>query len=274
MIGDVMVWLDGSLADEIRLEAAGTIARHFDSQVVALLLNPLPLLHPAETPGGTAAQASILEKAREIGDVAEINLVKRLQLLDRPVEIRRFDVLAQDIADLAARQARTADTFVALRPNGSMDPERLVEGVLFGSGRHLYLFPETERPKITFDRVVVAWNGSRESARAMAEAMPFLQKAKAVTIAVITDKDVAEQDALVGSDAVSHLKHHGVDAVLHRIKGRNSDIGAVLMAEAERKRADLVVMGGYGHPRLREWLLGGVTYTLLHQSPTPLLIAH
>ena len=72
------------------------------------------------------------------------------KLLDRPAEIRRFDVLADDVANVAAREARSADTFVALRPNGSLDPERLVEGVLFGSGRHLYLVPETERPEVRF----------------------------------------------------------------------------------------------------------------------------
>jgi hypothetical protein len=85
-------------------------------------------------------------------------LAKRLQVLERPVELRRFDVLADDIANIAAREARSADTFVALRPNGAMDPERLVEGVLFGSGRHLFLVLETERPKIAF-RILVAWNG-------------------------------------------------------------------------------------------------------------------
>ena len=275
MIKDVMVWLDGSLADEIRLEVAGSIARQFESQVVALVLNPIPLTGPIEGDvTGTVAGAELLEKAREAGDITEEKLVKRLKLLDRPVEIRRFDVLANDIANIAAREARAADTFVALRPNGAMDPERLVEGVLFGSGRHLFLFPEAERPRIAFDRILLAWNGNRESARAMAEGMPFLQKAKEVTVAVITDKRVREQDALGGTDAVNHLTHHGIDAVLRRIKGLNGGVAATLIVEAKRRRADLIIMGGYGHFRLREWLLGGVTYNLMHEAPVPILIAH
>ena len=110
MIKDVMVWLDGSLADEVRLEAAAGIARHFESQVVALVFNPMPLPGPIEGGSGAAVNAELLEKARGAGDKTEAKLVKRLKLLDRPVEIRRFDVLANDIANIAAREAGAADT--------------------------------------------------------------------------------------------------------------------------------------------------------------------
>src|SRR5437879_2324984 len=171
MIRDVMVWLDGGASDEIRLAAVADMTRQLETRVViGLYLNVLPLPGPIE--GDTTA--AIVEHARETGDAMEEALAKRLRMLDRVVEIRRFDVLSNDVARIAAREARSSDTFVALRPNGAMDPEQLVEGVLFGSGRNAYLVPETERPKIAFARIMVAWNGSREAAPALAEAMTSL----------------------------------------------------------------------------------------------------
>jgi nucleotide-binding universal stress UspA family protein len=275
MIKDVMVRLDGTAADEVRLAAANDIADLFQSQVIGLFLNVLPVVIAAEDGIGAIRAAELLQKAREAGDSIEARLTQRLARLQKPMELRRFDILNDAAGDVAAREARAADTFVALRPNGaSQEPEYLVESVLFGSGRHILLVPNRKPTKAMFDRILVAWNGNRESARALAEALPYLHKAQQTTVVVVDDEPPTEAQAMLGKDAVNHLKHHGIKAALHYARLRNHDVGATLIAEARRLKADLIVMGGYGHSRLREWLLGGATFELLHKAPVPLLIAH
>ncbi|MEA3074123.1 MAG: hypothetical protein QOD29_5569 [Alphaproteobacteria bacterium] len=275
MIKDVMVHLDGTAADEVRLAAGNDIADVFHSHIVGLFLNVLPVLIVPEDGIGSMQSAELLNQARTAGDKVEEKLSQRLTRLQKPVELRRFDILNDTAGDVAAREARTADAFVALRPNGaSRGAEELVEGVLFGSGRHVWLLPTRKSAKAAFDRILVAWNGSRESARALAEALPYLHKAKEAVVVVIDETSATEGQAIVGKDAINHLRHHGITAVLHRAIVRDNDIAATLIAEARRLKSDLIVMGGYGHSRLREWLLGGATYKLLHKSPVPLLIAH
>jgi len=275
MIKDVMVPVDGSAADDARLAAANQIAEAFHSQITGLFLNILPMLIVPEDGVGAARAAELLEKARAAADRIEARLTERLARLQKPMQLRRFDILKEAVGDVAAREARTADAFVALRPNGALsEPEHLVEGVLFGSGRHIFLVPRRKPAKVTFDRVLVAWNGSRESARALAEARPYLHKAKAAVVVVVDDEPPTEGQAVLGKDAVEHLKHHHIKATLHHARLQDHDVGKTLVAEARRLQADLIVMGGYGHSRLREFLLGGATYELLHKAPIPLLLAH
>jgi hypothetical protein len=210
MIKDVMVRLDGSAADEVRLAAVNEIAELFHSQVIGLFLNVLPLVIAAEDGVSAIGAAELLRAAREAGDKVEARLLQRLNRLQKPVELRRFDILSEDTANVVAREARAADTFVALRPNGAPhEPEHLVEGVLFGSGRHLFLVPNRKPAKAPLEHVVVAWNGSRESARALADALPYLHKANQVTVVVVDEEPPMELQAVLGTDAVNHLKHHG-----------------------------------------------------------------
>jgi nucleotide-binding universal stress UspA family protein len=278
MIKDVMVRLDGTLVDDLRLAAVASIAELFESHVIALYFNILPLPLPAEGNGVSArVAAEVMENARRAGDETEAAIARRLARLNRPAEIRRFDVFADAVADIATREARAADTFVNLRlepGKSSRDEARLVEGILFGSGRHLFLVGDTKPFAEGFDHVVVAWNGSRESARGLAEALPYMCRMRAVTVLVVDAEPPAEGEALLGTDAVNHLRHHGIDAVLHHVESEHGDIAATLMAEARRLDAGVIVMGGYGHSRFREWLLGGVTHQLLRQAPVPLVIAH
>ena len=133
MIKDVMLRLDGTAGDEVRLAAVNDIAELFDSQVIGLFLNILPVVIAAEDGIGAARAADLLHAAREAGDKVEARLRERLNRLQKPVELRRFDILSDAAENVVAREVRAADTFVGLRPNGApQEPEHLVEGVTEG----------------------------------------------------------------------------------------------------------------------------------------------
>jgi nucleotide-binding universal stress UspA family protein len=275
MIKDVMVRLDGSRADEARVAAADQIAEYFDSHIVCLFVNVLPMPIVEEDDGAGAIESvRLIGAARAVGDKKEAKLRQRLARLQKPIELRRFDTFSGMIPDIAAREARTADVFVALRPNGSpKDPDQLIESVLFGAGRHLFLLPERKTVAPALDHVMIAWNGSREAARAVAEALPYLRKATTVSIVVVDETTPVEEQALLGKDLLGHLQHHGIGAKIHRVT-KDGDAASTLIAESKRLKPDLIVMGGYGHSKMREWLLGGATYEMMHKSPMPLLMAH
>ena len=196
MIKDVMVRLDGTSADDVRLAAATLIAETFESHITGLFFNILPSTVLDCT--GVHQTTKLLDAAREAGDVIEATVFERLTRLQQPTNLRRFDVADDsDIADTALPLARAADTFIALRPNGqSNEPEGLIESLLYGTGRHLFLVPENWNPLAPLDNVVVAWNDSRECARALAEALPYLHQARKVGVLVVEGDHSTEADAL------------------------------------------------------------------------------
>jgi nucleotide-binding universal stress UspA family protein len=277
MIKDVMVRLDGTSGDDVRLAAVNQLAKIFDSHITGLFFNVLPSLIPDELDGAGANQAvKRLDTAREAGDVIEATVFQRLTQLRQPANLRRFDVVGdRDISDTALLLARAADTYVALRPNGqSNEPEGLIENLLYGTGRHLFLIPDDLKAVAPFDNVVVAWNGSRESARALAESLPYLHQARKVGVLVVESEHPTEADPLKGNEAVNHLRHHGIDAVKYRATAEEDEIADTLIAECRRLDANLLVMGSFGHSRLHELLPGSTTDRILRRSPFPLLIAH
>ena len=278
MIKDVMVRLDGTSGDDVRLTAASQIAEIFEGHITGLFFNVLP--PPPITDGLNVASASqatkLLATAKQAGDAIEATVFERLTRLQQPTNLRRFDVVGDDdISDTALPLARAADAFVALRPNDrSEEPEGLIENLLFGTGRHLFLVRSDRKAMTPLDNIVVAWNGSRESARALAESLPYLHLARKVGVLVVEGENPTEADSLKGNDAVLHLRHHGINAVKYRAIGEEDEIADVLIAECRRLDANLLVMGSYGHSRLHELLPGSTTDRVLRRSPFPLLMAH
>ncbi|UVK38668.1 universal stress protein [Mesorhizobium sp. AR10] len=276
MIKVVLVRLDGTTSDEFRLAASESLVTLFDAHIVGLFLNVLPEPALAEANVSVEYWTRLLEQARQRGRDMEEDLGKRLRGIAASAELRHFDVYAEEQAGVTARECRTADVFLGLRLS-EVDKtvvRDVVEEVLFESGKHLFLVADQKSFERGFEHAIIAWNRSREAARAVAEALPYLAKSRLVTIVAVEHGEPLERPAKRGEELVPYLGRHGIDASVHVANKRGLDMSSALLNVIGEQRADLVVMGGYGHSRLREWLLGGVTYKLLRKSPVSLVIAH
>jgi nucleotide-binding universal stress UspA family protein len=148
------------------------------------------------------------------------------------------------------------------------------EAVMFGSGRPTLILPQNPRSRpFELGTVAVAWDFSRAAARAVSDAMPLLEKAKKVRIVtVLNEKRLDNKHS--AEELAKNLSRHGIDVVLDRVDAKGRPAGGVLEAYAASHELDLLVMGAYGHSRLREFILGGATNSLLSKPPLPILFSH
>jgi nucleotide-binding universal stress UspA family protein len=277
MIKDIMVHLDGSSEDEIRLEHGQFLASAGRAQLIGLFTNQLPDLTVAMPMDGGAAAIQILtelqDQAMRDGDAKAKWLKQRWADLQVPSELRRLDESFGVLTGKVVKQARCADLFIATRPYGEAKsavwPE-LVEAVLFGSGRAMLLVAPGQHRQGPFETVLVAWNGSRESARALREGLGFIEQASR-TVVLVVDPPT---DGMPCADLKAHLAHHNVVAEVVTAGSEDRPIAEIILEEARRISADLVIMGAYGHTRLREQVFGGATRDMLTTSESPILVAH
>ena len=137
----------------------------------------------------------------------------------------------------------------------------------------MIVVPYIQKAPLKLDNVMVCWDGSRQAARAIGDAMPLLAKAGRVEIVIIADER-GKEDEIEGADMGQHLARHGLKVDVQRIAGGDIDIADALLSHAADSGADFMVMGGYGHSRLREFVLGGVTRSILRSMTVPALMSH
>jgi nucleotide-binding universal stress UspA family protein len=178
-------------------------------------------------------------------------------------------------ADQFARIARRFDLAIV----GQADPgaisvdATIAEAALFESGRPIIMVPYVQKEPLKLDNVMVCWDGSRSAARAIADAMPFLAKAGLVEIIIVANER-GKQNEIEGADMGQHLARHGFKVSVRRMSRGDVDIADMLLSNAADSGTDFMVMGGYGHSRLREFVLGGVTRGILHSMTVPTLMSH
>jgi nucleotide-binding universal stress UspA family protein len=227
----------------------------------------------ASAEAAAAFVASTLDKARAEAAEAARAVAASAIAAGIAVESEVFEAGVGVAGEVIGRLLTTFDLVVAEQPNPDFPGERrmIVEAALFGSGRPLLLVPYIQRQPLRLERALVAWDGSATAARALANAMPFLARSGHVEVVTVGGRSAEEEQDSVR--IIRHLKRHGIAAEF-RLLPDAGDVASALLSHASDASADLLVMGGYGHSRLREFVLGGATRGILGSMTLPVLMSH
>jgi nucleotide-binding universal stress UspA family protein len=275
MLKDVVVNLSGRAPLDFAADYATSIAATFGAHVTGIAFLYEPVI-PDGTLGGVPVD--LIELQREENSKIARDAISRFEAGVKKAsvasETRQLDATFGGAATLFAQVARRFDISVvaqAQREQGATD-ELIIEGALFESGRPVIIVPYIQKSGLTLERVLACWDGGRTAARAIADAMPFLERAKAVDLVIVAEE--RKNDEITGVRMSEHLTRHGVTVSVKRIAKGDLAVQDVILSYAADSGADFMVMGGYGHSRLREFILGGVTRGILNSMTVPVLMSH
>jgi nucleotide-binding universal stress UspA family protein len=280
---DLVVFLDPSAQSAARLELAASIASHHGARLTGNCLFDLLLPAEAELALSGYAQGVMVDNLR--GRFRDTAIEQSARIEAGLAEVGRRNSLASayrlldgPALEVAIPPSRLADLVVV----GQVDPDNpppgaggsLVEELLFSAGRPLLIVPYAGKFESAGERVLIGWNGSREATRAIHDALPLISAAQEVTVLVVNPKAGATSGGEVpGAEIAAHLARHDIKASAAQTVTDNISEADALLDYASDISADLLVVGGYGHSRLREYMLGGVTRSLLNHMTIPVLMS-
>ena len=281
----ILVPLAGRPSDNEVLGTALSIAGDFGAQIVALFARPDPTEALPYLGDGVSGQVieDLLQAAREGADDASARVLTMLNeaagkagfpIVGKGAEpplpsIRFLDVTGRR-DEVVASHSRLSDLIVFGESATGIAGGTALEAAMMSAGRPVLIAPKKSWAPVG-GSVAIAWDESAEAARAVTAAIPFLERARKVTILCIGDKELNPDP---GSTLADYLALHGVVADVHLVDARGRAAGEVLLETAEKAKTDLLVMGGYSHSRLLEFIIGGVTQHIRSHATIPVLMAH
>jgi nucleotide-binding universal stress UspA family protein len=269
-----MVRLEHEHSNAGLLKIVGDLAERFDARVIGIVgCREMQFVYgdgyiPAELLDRDRGQLE--KKIKEAEDEFRSMLLTRVRTLEW-----RSEIMFTPLSEYIAREARSADLVITgIGSDGMLDASRPVNigDLVMQVGRPVLIVP-TAADEVKLEQVVIAWKNTRETRRAAFEALPLLKTAAHVTVVEISaDEELAAARTHV-EDVVGWLKWHGVVAESHASPSIGDD-ASLLNAIAREQGADVIVAGAYGHSRMREWVLGGVTRDLLLRAEQFALLSH
>ena len=260
-----------------RIHVACSLAARFNARVIGLAaaMLDLPVIDPM---GYAPIDAETIANERDILEADLKAAADKFRLCAEEKKLKmEWRSNLEFPADMICRQARAGDFVIIGRGDveKSTGLQRLLDpgDVLMQAGRPVLIVPPGVT-ELALDHVVIAWKDTRESRRAIADALPLLAVARAVSILELCGEDEVEDARKAVADVVGYLDHHGIVAKSEVQVLRQGDPATKITAFAKQQGADLIVAGAYGHARLREWVFGGVTYELIKKSPVCCLLSH
>jgi nucleotide-binding universal stress UspA family protein len=276
MIKDLVVNLAIGSPRDVAVDYAASIAEAFDAHLCGIAFSYEPVVPPSIM-GGIPADVidAQWEASAQAADAAIARFEAAAKREGIVAEHRKLEASLGGAGDLFGRLARRFDLSVVgqAEPKHGPAQDLVIEGALFGSGRPVIVVPYIQRGGLKLDRVLICWDGSRPAARAIADAMPFLVRAAAIDV-VIVASGREKSDEIPGVDMGEHLARHALKVEVKRIVSTDMDVPNTILSYAADSGADLIVMGGFGHSRLREFVLGGATRGILASMTVPALMSH
>ncbi|MBL6457365.1 universal stress protein [Belnapia sp. T6] len=278
---DILIHLDASEQAKTRLQLAADLARRNEAHLTGLYVVDivLPIMLAADTAGGGAMLGELLDTMRRdaLAEAAKAEAAFH-EKLRREGIAGEWRLVEGVTPEQVALHARYADLTVIGQadPSGSLaSSNAAVEATLFSSGRPVLVVPYAGRFESLGKRVLVGWNAGREAARAVQDALPLLTAVESVTVLTVNPQiGLDGHGEEPGADIALHLARHGVRVTVEHMTAPEISAGDVILNRAFELSADLLVIGAYGHSRLREMVLGGVTRSLLQQMTVPVLMSH
>jgi nucleotide-binding universal stress UspA family protein len=252
------------------------VAEAFEAHIAGVAFAYEPVI-PASVMGGISVD--LIESQRSENEQAAKAAIDKFNKLTKreslSSETRLLNASMAGGADLFGRIARRFDLSIVgqAEPDTVAPSDLVIEAAMFESGRPVVVVPYIQKSGLKLDHVMACWDGSKAAARAIADAMPFLERAKKVELVVVTG-EAGKSDELPGVDFGQHLARHNVNVDVKRIARGSVDVRDVILSYAADSGTDFLVMGGYGHSRLREFILGGVTRGILSSMTVPVLMSH